>query len=312
MHQRKNPYLSVESSANLSEPPSEAMAKARVSTNPMYTGGAGGYSFYTRGGEQIVRQRKNNSNYGESASRTIPQMRRRVKWSNLVNCYRAMSFWQKKAYEDLRGGQTDYNRFMQLNVGRARVGLTKEQARQGCAVWTEFEISRGSLPRVGGVWDVENNAWVSDILCAVEIDRNATIGQVSASIVALNENISEGDNIALILFRQTSTSQELPYVACVYGELTLDSSSTTTMQNAGVNVPSLRTFGGKLSFLNEVGDSVGFAFVHSRAVSGSLKVSSAVLRLNEDSIDGLFEGDSWIQRCISTYGYDEVVPLNPN
>mgnify|MGYP003482862565 CR=1 FL=1 len=53
------------------------MAKARVSTNPMYPGGAGGYSFYVRKSEQIVRQRKNNSNYGESASRTAAQMERR-------------------------------------------------------------------------------------------------------------------------------------------------------------------------------------------------------------------------------------------
>ena len=75
------------------------MAKSRVTTNPMYTGGAGGYSFYVRKGEQVIRQRKNNSNYGASASRTYAQMIRRIKWGNLVNVFKAMRSWQPKAYD---------------------------------------------------------------------------------------------------------------------------------------------------------------------------------------------------------------------
>ena len=56
----------------------------------MYKGGAGGYTFYVRGGEQVIRQRKNNSNYGETASRTYAQMIRRIRWGNLVNVFKSI------------------------------------------------------------------------------------------------------------------------------------------------------------------------------------------------------------------------------
>ena len=59
------PIFAAVYTANLSVRQYDTMAKARVTINPMYKGGAGGYSFYVRGGEQVIRQRKNNSNYGE-------------------------------------------------------------------------------------------------------------------------------------------------------------------------------------------------------------------------------------------------------
>ena len=124
------------------------MAKARVSINPLYTGGAGGYSFYVRKDEQIVRQRKNNSNYGETASRSLAQQVRRVKWANLVNVFKACKEWIPKAYESKQGKRTDYNEFMSVNIGSARVCLTKDQAANGCAVVDAFQISKGSLPPI--------------------------------------------------------------------------------------------------------------------------------------------------------------------
>jgi hypothetical protein len=80
------------------------MAITRVSTNPLLKGGAGGYSYYVRDGQQVVRQRKNDSNYGESARRSRAQMVRRILWGNLVNNFKAMKDWQPSAYDSKKQG----------------------------------------------------------------------------------------------------------------------------------------------------------------------------------------------------------------
>lgn len=296
------------------------MAKSRVTTNPMYTGGAGGYSFYVRKGEQVIRQRKNNSNYGSGASRTYAQMIRRIKWGNLVNVFKAMKAWQPKAYDSKKQGQTDYNIFMQLNINRATAALTREMCLSGCAVIEPCQVSRGSLPPIALALAGSGNQYVSDIVITITIAGSTTVGQLSADIIANNPQFQEGDNLAFCFFYNWKDSRvEWPFVSTRYTEITLDTTSATVInsipaldnrlsKSSGGNLQASWSAGTPLSPNNEV----GMVLIHTRKSASMLAVSSQEIVVNGNSILSSFVGNDWYQTCIDTYGLTDEVPLDPS
>lgn len=296
------------------------MAKSRVTTNPMYKGGAGGYTFYVRGGEQVIRQRKNNSNYGDTASRTMPQMLRRIRWGNLVNCFKAIAAWQKKAYDSKVAGQTDYNIFMQLNINRVTVGETKEMCEGGCAVFEGYQVSRGSLAPINLSYDSQVPQWLSGINLTGAITSSTTIGQLSADIIANNPEFLAGDNIAIIIIRNYEAPRvEWPFASSVYAELTLDAANTALLSSIPVIGERLEIDAtNKLSLLvaQAPDDSplheVGAVMIHTRKAANMLKVSSQSIVMADESIIGHFSGSAWDEVCINSYGITEDAPLEPS
>ena len=296
------------------------MAKSRVTTNPMYTGGAGGYSFYVRKGEQVIRQRKNNSNYGSGASRTYAQMIRRIKWGNLVNVFKAMKSWQPKAYDSKKQGQTDYNIFMQLNINRATAALTREMCLSGCAVIEPCQVSRGSLPPIALALAGSGNQYVSDIVISNAIQGSTTVGQLSTDIIANNPQFQAGDNLAFCFFYNWKDSRvEWPFVSTRYTEITLDTTSTEVVNS----IPSLdnrlsKSTGGNLQASWSAGtplspnNEVGMVLIHTRKSASMLAVSSQEIVMNSNSILSEFTGNTWYQTCIDTYGLTDEVPLDPS
>lgn len=286
----------------------------------MYVGGAGGYSFYVRKGEQVIRQRKNNSNYGASASRTYAQMIRRVKWGNLVNVFKAMKSWQPKAYDSKKQGQTDYNIFMQLNINNATAALTREMCLSGCAVIEPCQVSRGSLPPIALALAGSGNQYVSDIVISNAISGSTTVGQLSADIIANNPQFQEGDNLAFCFFYNWKDSRvEWPFVATRYTEITLDTTSSTVVNS----IPELdnrlsKSTGGFLQASWSAGtvsspnNEVGMVLIHTRKSASMLAVSSQDIVMNGNSILDDFVGNTWYQTCIDTYGLTDEVPLDPS
>ena len=296
------------------------MAKSRVTTNPMYTGGAGGYSFYVRKGEQVIRQRKNNSNYGSGASRTYAQMIRRIMWGNLVNVFKAMKTWQPKAYDSKKQGQTDYNIFMQLNINQATAALTREMCLSGCAVIEPCQVSRGSLPPIALALAGSGNQYVSDIVISNAITGSTTVGQLSTDILANNPQFQEGDNLAFCFFLNWKDSRvEWPFVSSRYTEITLDTTSVAVINS----IPSLdnrlsKSTGGVLQVSWSAGsvtspnNEVGMVLIHTRKSASMLAVSSQEIVMNGNSISAEFSGNTWYQTCIDTYGLTTEVPLDPS
>lgn len=286
------------------------MAKARVSTNPIYQGAAGGYSFYSRNGEQIIRQRRNNSNYGESASRSSAQQRRRVMWANLVNFYKICAPWMPKAFENKKRSQTDYNRFMQVNLGMARIALTKAQASRGVSLVDEFIVSQGSLPAIGYLTGVQAgiattiacpNTWGEDL---------PTIGDVSRGIIANNTEWAEGDNLAFIRFRTAVDDGGFPHTSMMYYELTLDSTSTKEVGDIA-EVGGLGFIDGYIGISENIKNaSDGVVFIHTRKVGGALKVSSQSIVQTSSTYD-YYREDAQIRAAIDSYGLDVSVVLDP-
>lgn len=286
----------------------------------MYTGGAGGYSFYVRKGEQVIRQRKNNSNYGSGASRTYAQMIRRIKWGNLVNVFKAMKTWQPKAYDSKKQGQTDYNIFMQLNINRATAALTREMCLSGCAVIEPCQVSRGSLPPIALALAGSGNQYVSDIVISNAITGSTTVGQLSADIIANNPQFQDGDNLAFCFYYNWKDSRvEWPFVATRYTEITLDTASSTVVNS----IPELdnrlsKSTGGFLQASWSAGtplspnNEVGLVMIHTRKSASMLAVSSQEIVTNGNSILSEFTGNTWYQTCIDTYGLTDEVPLDPS
>lgn len=286
----------------------------------MYKGGAGGYSFYVRGGEQVVRQRKNNSNYGESASRTRAQMIRRIMWGNLVNVYKAIRSWQQKAYDTKAIGQTDYNIFMKLNIPMASVGVTKAACEQGFAVFENYQVSKGSLPPVNYKLSAQNDDIITNIVYESAILATTTVGEFSAEIIAKNPQFQAGDNIAFIFFRNHQyIGAEYPYAYSVYTEVTLNTSDSSIL----MDIPEIgqRLIEGPDEVLHVDIDAPtpggepeveGIAIIHTRKVSGQLFVSSQSILMESDQFIQRYSGEEWYNTCIDSYGIDTEVPLDPN
>ena len=290
------------------------MAKSRVSTNPMYRGGAGGYSFYVRGGEQVIRQRRNNSNYGATASRSRAQMIRRVKWGNLVNEFRAMKSWQPKAYDSKLAGQTDYNIFMKLNINRAAVALTKEMSEAGCCVVDAYQVSRGSIPPIALEWNNGSDIYITSIVLTEAITNSTTIGALATDIIANNPQFVDKDNLAIISYENWEEPRvEWPYARTTYAEITLDKSSTALVKDIPDVGTRLSKSSGNFLAISPFGTSeVGCVAIHTRKDAQQLFVSSQEIVLNSDTLVQKYTGTEWTEQCILTYGLDQDVPLDPN
>lgn len=295
------------------------MSKVRIPINPLQVGRVGAYSMYVRNGEQIVRQRNNSSNYGDSASRTEAQMLRRVKWANLVNFYKASAFWMPKAFENKKSNQTMYNAFMAANINQSTVALTKQLAEEGCCVCEALQVSKGTLPSLSYQYFESSHYLGTGLQTDAAITGTTTVGELSAGIIATMRDFQNGDNIAWVKYVQTlnrDSEQNLhPRLLCFYYEFTLDTSSSVLL-SAHPLAKYFETVGA--SFSIQVGDatdlaedSYGYALIHTRRDS-SLKVSSQIVTMISDALSEEFTSQAWIQDCIDSYGVDSEVPLDPS
>lgn len=291
------------------------MSKVRIPINPKQVGRVGAYSMYVRAGEQIVRQRQNASNYGETASRTYTQQLRRVMWSNLVNQFRAIAFWQPRAYENIRAGQTDYNKFMSLNVNAASLPLTKQMASDGATIVTPVVVSQGSLPSPQTI--LENDVLYLGLIITAEAgEAMATVGDFSAAVLASNPGYAEGDALCFVGLRNWQDLSDVPRASCDYAEVVLDRSDSTPLDSiagglllAWSNDQQLMSF----VFRPNVDQPIMAATcIHTRRNVSSLAVSTEKLVMLDTSIIELFSGDEWLQECIDSYGTSTLVPLEPD
>lgn len=283
-------------------------------SNQRRVGRVGDTTYYVRDGEQIARQSRNNSNYGETASRSEAQQLRRVKWANLVNFYRACQFWMPKAFESVKQGQTMYNKFMQLNINESRVALTKDMAQSGCCCPELYQVAKGSFPQIqlsAGDATFDNKA---SIVVTQAISGTTTVGDLAADIIANNEEIIEGDNLAFVFFYSSRDAQDYPYLRSVYKEITLNTSSTVLVSSIlPVNVIG-KTSDNFLGITAQTGqwDFTQFTVIRTRKENGKLRVSSAFVGVEDVSMLGDFITQEWYDECIASYGVDANVPLDPN
>lgn len=288
------------------------MAIIKNGLSMMMRGKVGAFSYYVSDTRQIVRQAQNNSNFGATATRSPQQQSRRVLWANLVNFYKGNKAWMKKSFENLKPGVSEFNKFMQANIGMSHVALSKEQARQGVWVAQRVQISEGSLPSVTpSAVDGDRSAIIN---VDVTVGATTTVAQFSQSIIDNNTAFRNGDAIVCVALGGTvaAPSQDGGFVGATYryNEFVLDTASTELMTEAYPNWS-----GSEGSVL--CGDAESFetyVYIHTRVNGGKLYVSTEkTAELTGTQLENIEAWGATSQMTLATESYkvDQDVPLMP-
>lgn len=284
------------------------MGIIRNAANRKIRGRIGDTTYYVSMERQIARQALNGSNYGESARRTEAQQSRRVKWSNLVNFYKLSKGWMPKAFESKKKGQSDYNRFMSVNLGTTKVALTKDEAIQGGCVVEPFVITQGSLRSIE-VNKLSSSRWGTNIAIGIPVDRDTPVSAFSAAVIAANNWIEEGMQLSFVSYQQFTNSAEVPQCTCAFYEVTLDTTNTKPLYDF---LPQFCASVEDGFLCTSEGISQGcFAYILSDQRGGKVRVSSQTLENNNRSMISLYSTPMQTRKAIDSYGLDSEVVLSP-
>lgn len=284
------------------------MAVIRNTASALRKGKVGNETYYVSLNKQIVRVAQNDSNYGESASRTQRQQNNRVKWANLVNFYKLSKAWMRKAFETKKSNQTDYNRFMQLNLANSRIYLTKEAAMASSVVVDAFIISQGSLRSIN--ISSHENHWDTDILLgSLSITDTTTVAAFTQAVLEANNWAREGMQISFVSYQQDIDQYGFPVAVCTAYEVTLD---TTNNDNLRAYLPefcSQSDTNGRLGTSSNISVG-GFAYVLSQTIGGRTLVSTQSLIENNTLIINQYSSDAALAAATASYGVQSDVFLD--
>ena len=285
------------------------MATIRNSMKMHYKGKVGAYSFYTTtGNRQIARVSQNSSNYGTSASRSESQQMRRAKWANLVNFYKANKGWMHKAYESKTAKQSDYNKFVSLNIANSLIYLTKSMYASGGCVAQNYQVSEGSLaPITDGLYG--NYCRTNVLIGELGTWNSTTIGQYSQSILDKNSDWVEGDQLSLIYWDGTKGSDGIPRLKVSAVEITLDTKSTVFMKVVDPN--ELLDRNGERVATELDDNNYSCVFIHTRKSDTGLLVSSEVIVNRGQTLINEYSSDDAISASVASYTVNEKTFLDP-
>lgn len=257
--------------------------------------------------------------YGETRSRTLAaevsnprtqaQMSQRVRWANCVNIYRANQSWQKNAYETAKRNQSDYNKFMSLNVAGSNIYLTKQQAAAGACVVSPYIMSQGSLPSIEctpttGGWQTNIYLPSSFVLSA-----STTVGEFATALLPLNPALREGDQLSFIRLTQMNNGVTgYPYVLVRKYEVLLTPTSTALLSDYWpVEYFSLIVgSSGQLLKVVDSGMAGGFLIILSRTLGGKTIVSTQqVILANMAATIAQYSAPAQLAEAIASYGESE-------
>lgn len=289
------------------------MAIIKNGLSMMMRGKVGAFSYYVSETRQIVRQAQNNSNYGDTATRSPQQQSRRVMWANLVNFYSVNKVWMKKAFEDLNPGVSVFNRFMQLNIPTAHVALNKTQAASKMWVLSPLCVSQGSLE--APVLNVYDSSRSSRVVVSQQITSDTTVGEVSQNILEKNDSYLNGDAIVAICFSGTTsnplTGAVNPHLARYnYNEFVINVSDTRKFEDV---YPYWSTTKNSRLVCDGMHDLDAYTYIHTRKQDGKLLVSTAYIIMPDDYNEML---DAWgsssiVNAAAETYKVETPVMLAP-
>lgn len=262
----------------------------------------GGSVLYQAMGQ--TRQRELAANV--SNPRTQSQMEGRTRWANLVNFYRINSGWMKFAYETKKTNQSEYNKFMSLNVPSARIYLPKSIASQGGCVVDAYQMTQGSLASIevlksGAAW--QTNLY---LVSATDLDENSTVGEVTAQLLPANPALRDGDQLSFLRFTQmTNSSTGVPFVVVRKYEVILKANDTRRFFD--FMPEDYITFGGTAQApcieVTDSGNAGGFLLVLSRTIGGKTYVSSqSIVVANNSTLIDAYSSATARQEAIDSYG----------
>lgn len=238
--------------------------------NTKLRGSVGQYTFQRLNGQTVAKEKVDKK---AIPVRTLPQMARRVRWANLVNLYRAFEGTLHPSFEGKDPRVSDYNMFVQANIGRTNIALTKEQAVQGGCVVDAYQITRGQLNSIEVDFTSSNMAEADIALGNLTLGNSTTLKAFSDAVIGENEGWRNGDQLSVYIARQMiDMGTSTPKVAIDAVEITLDTSASTTLLKDVVDISVFSVVDGMLGLSGPVNG--GVAFVHSRKANGKTLVST--------------------------------------
>lgn len=244
-----------------------------------------------------------------SNPRTVSQQTQRVKWANLVNLYRANLSWMKYAFETKKVTQSEYNKFMSLNVSNSNIYLPKHIANAGGCVVAPYYFTQGSLPSIEWVKE-EGVGFTSNIVLDENYQYgNPLISVFSAMLIANNPAIKQGDQLSIIRMTQmTNGDTGVPYVIVRKYELIVDTNNVSEHVNdywPADMIDSNEQQDCRL-VIKETNKSGGFAMIISRTISGKTYVSTQkVVIMNNETMIANYSSPAALQTAIDSYGVQD-------
>lgn len=250
-----------------------------------------------------------------SNPRTQAQMTQRVKWANLVNLYRANSDWMKYAFETKKASQSDYNKFMSLNVTNSNIFLPKNVAAAGGAVVQSYLITQGSLPSIETTYISGSAWWATNIYLGDSyVFPSPTIAAFTRVLLDNNPAMREGDQLSFIRMTQmTNSDNGAPYVIVRKYELVL---SLTNQASVWDYLPidyidSSEAATNSQLVVKDSGNAGGFVLILSRTIAGKTFVSSQrIVVANNSALIAAYSSAAALQAAIDSYGSSEEAFLS--
>lgn len=241
-----------------------------------------------------------------SNPRTESQMTQRVKWSNLVNLYRANRNWMKYAYETKKQTQSEYNKFMSLNVSSSPIYLPKQVAGAGGCVVAPYQITQGSLPSIEMV--ETDDWWQTNIILPddTQWQPSWTVAQFTQMVLPLNPGIREGDQLSFIrMTQQVNADNGVPFVIVREYEMIFDSNNQELVSKylpLAYFSSTEQASDCRLVIANS-GQAGGFVLILSRTIGGKTFVSSQkIVVANNDTLISFYSSTAALQAAIDSYG----------
>ena len=275
-----------------------------VKTGAMYgqVGKMGRQVYYSAMGETRGRELAANV----TNPRTEAQMSQRVRWSNLVNLYRANQSWMKYAFESKKRNQSDYNKFMSVNVATSPIFLTKGIAAGGGCVVAPYIITQGSLPSIE--FRKIDGEWLTNLYVPENFDivSATTVGQVTQALLAENPALREGDQLSFIrMTQQVNSMTGVPYVIVRKYEVLLNSNDPTPF---GTYMPIDYIGVDSEGTTNQIvvvdsGLAGGFVMCISRTNGGRTSVSTqSIIVANNSILINAYSNSTALAAAIASYG----------
>lgn len=273
-------------------------------------GKATGQSKNLRGkiGQMIYYQRKDGTTVVYEARekaatpvRTEAQMQIRTQWSNLGAVYTQFHKTLKKGFEGLEAGLSDYNAFIQANVGVCKVYIPKWIRLNGGCVLAPYLVTRGKMPSVA-MSRSAGDVLVSNIaLGALVIGDDTTVGELSAAVLAYNATWQEGDQLTFFYGTQEVDEVTGTPRALISGwKVVLDVTDETVLWNV-VSPTGFSSVDGRLGMGVAI-SSAAAVWVHTREGAGSdVQVSTQYLYVDSAILES-YQNEAAFAASAASYG----------
>lgn len=257
-------------------------------------------------GQIIYRQTKYGTVAYESPAkpakprRSEKQMEQRTQMANLGAVYSQFNPTLKHGFEGLNG-MSDYNAFVQANMGVCRVYLPKQMRLNGGCVLAPYQITRGTLPSIATGTNGNNVLMTNLCLGDLTINDTTTVAEFSLALIANNTEWNEGDQLTFFYGIQTIDAvTSVPRASITGYKLVLDTTDPSPLWDITDNL-GFSTVNGMLGMSQPATDSAA-AWIHSRLdLKGTLRVSTQFLYVDSSVLDR-YQSDEAFTKSANSYG----------